>query len=183
MTRVQAGGRRRAWALVGGLALGAVGMAVAGPAPATPAPAAPQPMAPDAAQLARGQPIYARCAGCHAIEGHRTGPQHCGLFGRRSGTAPGFDGYSPAMKASGIVWDERTLQRFLKDPPATVPGTSMGYAGVKDDGERAALIAWLRSRLHAQVTHCSAFDSYQRLLQKRWRHFWFEVRLVPWRRL
>lgn len=144
MTRVQAGGRRRAWALVGGLALGAAGMAVAGPAPATPAPAAPQFMAPDAAQLARGQQIYARCAGCHAIEGHRTGPQHCGLFGRRAGTAPGFDAYSPAMKASGIVWDERTLQRFLKDPPATVPGTSMGYAGVKDDGERAALIAWLR---------------------------------------
>lgn len=99
---------------------------------------------PDAAQLARGQQVYARCAACHAIEGNRTGPQHCGLFGRRAGAAKGFEGYSKALKASAIVWDERTLDRFLKDPPATVPGTAMGYAGVKDDAERAALIAWLR---------------------------------------
>ncbi|MHA7598866.1 c-type cytochrome [Alicycliphilus sp. T452] len=99
---------------------------------------------PEAARLARGEQVYARCAACHAIEGNRTGPQHCGLFGRRAGTVPGFDGYSGAMRASGIVWDARTLDLFLKDPPATVPGTAMGYAGVKDDGDRAALIAWLR---------------------------------------
>ena len=36
--------------------------------------------APDAAALARGEQVYARCAACHAIEGNRTGPQHCGLF-------------------------------------------------------------------------------------------------------
>ena len=101
-------------------------------------------MAPDAAQLARGQQIYARCAGCHAIEGHRTGPQHCGLFGRRAGTAPGFSAYSQAMRASGLVWNERTLDRFLQNPMQAVPGTAMGYAGVKDAAERAALLAWLR---------------------------------------
>ena len=111
---------------------------------ATAAAAAPAQAAPDAARLARGEQVYARCAACHAIEGHRTGPQHCGLFGRRAGAAPGFEGYSPAMKASGIVWDERTLDRFLKDPLSAVPGTAMGYAGVTDDGERAALLAWLR---------------------------------------
>ena len=91
-----------------------------------------------------GEMIYARCAACHAIEANRTGPQHCGLFGRRAGTAPGFDGYSKAMRASGIVWDERTLDVFLQDPMKAVPGTAMGYAGVKDDKERAELIAWLR---------------------------------------
>ena len=99
---------------------------------------------PEAARLARGEQVYARCAACHAIEGNRTGPQHCGLFGRRAGTAPGFDGYTDAMRTSGIVWNARTLDRFLKDPSATVPGTAMGYAGVKDEGERAALVAWLR---------------------------------------
>jgi len=100
--------------------------------------------APDAAALKRGEDVYARCAACHAIEANRTGPQHCGLFGRRAGTAPGFDGYSKAMRASGIVWDERTLNVFLQDPMKAVPGTAMGYAGVKDDKERAELIAWLR---------------------------------------
>jgi len=100
--------------------------------------------APDAAALKRGEDVYARCAACHAIEANRTGPQHCGLFGRRAGTAPGFDGYSKAMRASGIVWDEHSLNVFLQDPIKAVPGTAMGYAGVKDDKERAELIAWLR---------------------------------------
>jgi cytochrome c len=100
--------------------------------------------APDAAALKRGEDVYARCAACHAIEANRTGPQHCGLFGRHAGTAPGFDGYSKAMRASGIVWDEHSLNVFLQDPLKAVPGTAMGYAGVKDDKERSELIAWLR---------------------------------------
>jgi cytochrome c len=100
--------------------------------------------APDAAALKRGEDVYARCAACHAIEANRTGPQHCGLFGRRAGTAPGFDGYSKAMRASGIVWDEHSLNVFLQDPIKAVPGTAMGYAGIKDDKERSELIAWLR---------------------------------------
>jgi len=95
--------------------------------------------------LQRGAAVYMRCTACHAIDAHRVGPQHCGLFGRRAGTAPGFDGYSPAMKASGIVWDARSLDRFLRNPPAAVPGTAMTYAGVTDAGDRAALIAWLRT--------------------------------------
>jgi cytochrome c len=98
----------------------------------------------DDAALRRGEAIYARCAACHAIESNRTGPQHCGLFGRRAGSAPGYDGYSQALRNSGIVWDARTLDRFLQDPLKTVPGTTMTYAGVKDPGERSDLIAWLR---------------------------------------
>lgn len=99
---------------------------------------------PDAAALQRGEQLYARCIACHAIERHRTGPQHCGLFGRRAGTAPGYDAYSRAMRESGIVWDEHTLDLFLQNPMQAVPGTTMGYAGVKDAQERADLIAWLR---------------------------------------
>lgn len=96
-----------------------------------------------------GQQVYARCAACHAIEANRTGPQHCGLFGRRAGTAPGYEAYSQALRDSRIVWDARTLDRFLRDPMAAVPGTTMGYAGVKDDAERAALIDWLRDATRA----------------------------------
>jgi len=90
-----------------------------------------------------GEAIYSRCAACHAFAYDRTGPRHCGLFGRRAGTVPGFD-YSDAMKKSGIVWNEATLDRFLADPLRAVPGTAMGYAGIKDPKERADLIAYLQ---------------------------------------
>jgi cytochrome c len=100
--------------------------------------------APDRAALQRGEQVYTRCAACHAIDANRTGPQHCGLFGRRAGSAPGFDGYSAALRKSKIVWNERTLDNFIRSPFDAVPGTAMGYAGVKDDAERADLIAWLR---------------------------------------
>lgn len=105
--------------------------------------------APDPATLQRGEQIYARCAACHAIESNRTGPQHCGLFGRRAGSTPGYDSYSKAMRDTRIVWDERSLNVFLQDPMKAVPGTTMGYAGVKDDRERADVIAWLREATRA----------------------------------
>ncbi|ODT35224.1 MAG: cytochrome C, partial [Lautropia sp. SCN 70-15] len=88
--------------------------------------------------------VYSRCVACHAIEANRTGPQHCGLFGRQAGTAPGYDAYSPAMRHAKIVWNDRSLDGFLRAPTEFLPGTAMGYAGVKDARERADLIAWLR---------------------------------------
>jgi len=92
----------------------------------------------------RGEEIYARCGACHAIENNRTGPRHCGLFGRRAGSVTGF-AYSPAMKRSRIVWDARTLDWFLTNPLRAVPGTTMGYAGIDDAQERADLIEYLRT--------------------------------------
>jgi cytochrome c len=89
-----------------------------------------------------GELVYSRCLACHAIEYDRTGPHHCGLIGRKAGSVPGFQ-YSDAMKKSGIVWNAKSLDRFIKDPLKTVPGTAMGYDGVKDPKERADLIAYL----------------------------------------
>jgi cytochrome c len=94
--------------------------------------------------VARGEQIYERCAACHSLDRNRTGPKHCGLFGRRAGTVSDFE-YSPAMRASGIVWNEKTLDRFLAAPTMIVSGTSMGYAGVDDPRERADLIAYLEA--------------------------------------
>ena len=91
---------------------------------------------------ARGEAIYQRCLACHSLEHDRVGPRHCGLFGRRAGGLPGY-AYSTAMKKYGVAWDEETLDRFLDNPLKTVPGTKMGYAGVKDARERADLIAYL----------------------------------------
>ncbi|HEY9098585.1 MAG TPA: c-type cytochrome [Thiobacillus sp.] len=89
-----------------------------------------------------GKAVYARCFACHALTYNRTGPKHCGLLGRRAGSVPGFE-YSAAMKHANWVWDRKTLDRFLVDPIKAVPGTTMGYAGVKDRQERTDLIAYL----------------------------------------
>jgi cytochrome c len=91
----------------------------------------------------RGEQVYARCLACHALAVDRVGPRHCGLFGRLAGSVPGFT-YSEAMKKSKIVWNDKTLDRFLAKPLAVVPGTAMTYDGVADPTERADLIAYLK---------------------------------------
>lgn len=111
------------------LVLGATGTGMAAPA------------GPD---LVRGEQLYARCAACHALAYDRVGPRHCGLLGRRAGTVPGFD-YSAAMRQSGIVWNEKTLDYFLRKPLAMVPGSTMTYDGVADAGERNDLIAYIKA--------------------------------------
>ena len=100
-------------------------------------------MAASPGDVKRGAEIYTRCQACHAMEYNRTGPKHCGVVGRKSGSVPGFD-YSPAMRQAKLTWDEKTLDQFLADPPKTIPGTTMTYAGVPDAQERADLIAYLR---------------------------------------
>jgi cytochrome c len=96
---------------------------------------------------ARGKTIYGRCMACHSLDRDRTGPRHEGLIGRRVGSVPGFQ-YSPAMRKAGeagMVWTEATLDRFLENPTRFMPGTRMGYAGIKDPQERADLIAFLKA--------------------------------------
>jgi cytochrome c len=95
-----------------------------------------------AADLKKGEEVYSRCLACHALESDRVGPRHCGVVGRRAGSVAGFE-YSKAMKNSKLTWNAKTLDRFLADPPKTVPGTTMTYAGVSDAKERADLIAYL----------------------------------------
>jgi cytochrome c len=99
--------------------------------------------APGPGDAVRGEAIYSRCLACHALTYDRTGPRHCGLFGRKAGSVPGFS-YSEAMKNSKIIWTESSLNAFLKAPLQAIPGTSMGYAGIQDPQERADLIAYLK---------------------------------------
>ena len=101
-----------------------------------------------ASDAVRGEQVYARCMACHALAYDRVGPRHCGLLGRRAGSVPGF-AYSPAMKNSGLVWDEKTLNRFLAKPLAVVPGTAMTYDGVPDAHDRSDLIAYLKAANNA----------------------------------
>ena len=96
--------------------------------------------APDAVH---GEQLYGRCLACHALTMDRVGPRHCGLLGRRAGSVAGFD-YSTAMKRSGLIWTEATLNRFLTKPLAVVPGSSMTYDGIASADERRDLIAYLK---------------------------------------
>jgi len=72
---------------------------------------------------------------------NRVGPRHNGVFGRRAGTAPGYN-YSPALKASGLIFDASTLDKWLSGPPKLVPGTKMGIS-VADPTDRRDIIAYL----------------------------------------
>lgn len=89
-----------------------------------------------------GRQIYDRCVGCHSPERNRTGPRHCGLFGRVAGSVSGF-AYSDAMQRSEITWSAETLDRFLESPVTFMPGTSMAFFGIKDPRLRNNLIAYL----------------------------------------
>jgi cytochrome c len=91
----------------------------------------------------RGAQIYEnRCTGCHSLDANRVGPAHRGVFGRRVGTAPDFD-YSPALRRSRVVWDERTLDQWLRGPNQFIPGNQMGFS-LGNAQERADVIAFLR---------------------------------------
>ena len=52
-------------------------------------------------------------------------------------------------RSAGFVWNAQTPDCFLRNPAAMVPGTTMGYAGIADAGERADLIAWLSQATRA----------------------------------
>jgi cytochrome c len=93
---------------------------------------------------AKGREIYGRCEGCHSIEANRVGPRHAGLFGRKAGSLTDFE-YSDALKKSGIVWNEKTLDTWLKDPNAMVPGNIMAVSLVPDPKDRADVIAFLKT--------------------------------------
>jgi len=89
---------------------------------------------------------FARCATCHQTAPGRNGvgPSLAGVYGAPAAHEPTY-AYSKAMRASGLVWDEATLDAYLADPRALVPGTKMVFPGVRDPAERAAIIAYLET--------------------------------------
>jgi cytochrome c len=97
-----------------------------------------------AADAAHGAQVYKTCALCHSFEKNGAGPKHAGLIGRTAGTVPDYR-YSPALQRSGIVWDDATLDGWLADPQALVPGTKM-FFNLDSAQDRADVIEYLRQK-------------------------------------
>jgi cytochrome c len=87
-----------------------------------------------------------QCSACHVVEAgkNRIGPSLFGIVGRTSGQVAGFK-YSNANKGAALTWDAATLDKYLTSPRTVVPGTIMTYAGLKNDAQRADLIAYLET--------------------------------------
>jgi cytochrome c len=89
-----------------------------------------------------GKALYQGCQACHSIDDNDLGPRHRGVVGRRAGTVEDYS-YSTALKDSGLTWDEVTLDRWLTNPSALVPGTKMFFK-IDDPQARADIIAYLK---------------------------------------
>jgi cytochrome c len=74
-----------------------------------------------------------------------TGPSLAHVWERKAGTAPGFSRYSEAMKHADVVWNEAALDRWLTNPDAFIPGTTMTFPGIRDSQPRQDVIAYLRA--------------------------------------
>ena len=100
-----------------------------------------------AQDAAAGARVFrSQCSICHSPQPGRNiiGPSLFGVVGRHSGIIPDFH-YSSANRASGLVWNPPTLDRYLTAPRDVVPGTLMSYPGLKDEHARNDLIAYLAS--------------------------------------
>jgi cytochrome c len=132
-------------ALLAPLALAACGKpeekAAGSEAAGSAAPAAP-------AVAAAGTPPadWGKCAVCHTNKPgiNAVGPTLFAVVGRKAGSVPGY-AYSDANKASGLTWDEATLDEYLTAPMKKVPGTKMVFAGISDPAERKTVIDYLKT--------------------------------------
>ncbi|SRR6266436_1086493 len=95
---------------------------------------------------ANGERMYRACAPCHSLEPDRnmTGPSLAELWNRKSGGLPSFPRYSPALKSAGIIWNDDTLNEWIKDPQHFIPGNTMTFPGIKEPRQRADLLAYLK---------------------------------------
>ena len=103
----------------------------------------------------RGAHIFRICAACHSTKPaeHLTGPSLANVWGRKAGTAEGFQRYSEAMKRSGVTWHASTLRKWLTDPEIFIHGTSMSFPGLRNERDRDDVIAYLHAVSEERLLH------------------------------
>ena len=95
----------------------------------------------------RGKLVFLQCQACHAVqagEAGLVGPDLQGVYGRKAAAVAGYD-YSAPLKASGLVWNDANLDKWLTDPGTLVPGTKMAFVGIASPALRADVIAYLKT--------------------------------------
>ena len=100
-----------------------------------------------AGDIKAGEKVFKKCKACHVVdkEKNKTGPHLVNIMGRSAGSLESYKKYSKAMKESGIVWDEDTLDGYLEKPKKYIKGTKMAFAGLKKEKDRENVIAYLKS--------------------------------------
>ena len=96
--------------------------------------------------VAHAAPSFAAGDAAHGAAVYR----QCNVFGRTAGTVANYS-YSVALKASNIVWNEATLDQWLTNPQALVPGTKMMFS-VDNAQDRADVIAFLKDKAGSDVS-------------------------------
>jgi nitrite reductase (NO-forming) len=106
---------------------------------------------------ATGRQVYRKCQACHSLEPGKNalGPSLAGIVGKKSGEVPNYN-YSPAMKASNIVWDAATLDAYLLDPQKLIPQNKMPFPGLKTANERKDVIAYMIAGTSPATTPAAA---------------------------
>jgi cytochrome c len=100
------------------------------------------------ASVEKGQAAVKVCQTCHTFDKNgpnRVGPNLYGIVGDHKGEGRGGFNFSAGMKAKGGTWSYDDLNQFIANPKGFVPGTAMGFAGIQKDGQRADVIAYLRT--------------------------------------
>ena len=99
-----------------------------------------------AADVEAGKAVFKKCALCHTTEAgkNKIGPCLFGVVGRKAASLESYN-YSDAMKKYDNAWDPQTLDTYLADPRAVVPGTKMIFPGIKEEKERQDVIAYLET--------------------------------------
>ena len=90
-----------------------------------------------------GEKIFKRCVSCHSFTKTKIGPPLGNIFDKKAGSVKGFK-YSKAMKNSDIIWNNCTLDNFLKKPRKYMKGTKMRFSGLKKKSHREAVIKYLK---------------------------------------
>ena len=107
------------------------------------------PVAAQEGNAEEGAEVFKKCRACHDVgpeAKNKVGPVLNDIIGRKAGTIEGF-AYSDANKASGatgLVWSEDVLFKYLENPLTFMKGTKMAFAGLKDEQDRKDVIAYLK---------------------------------------